>query len=183
MRWPIIRLIWRRELRDQLRDRRTLFMIAGLPLLLYPVLGFAVLQFAVGFVQKPSTIGLVSGPFRCRDFPPRAPDALPACLALAPAAPPGAGLPPNQLAAAAALAYHPALAYPPLVRDGRLSTAEAPAQVQPLLRLLAGKLRLKFLDPAEAEAALENREVDLLLSARPDFWNALGAPGSARAAL
>jgi hypothetical protein len=98
MRWPIVRLIWLRELRDQLRDRRTLFMIAGLPLLLYPVLGFAVLQFAVGFVQKPSTIGLVSGPFRSRDFPPRAPAALPACLALAPAAPPGAGLPPNQTA-------------------------------------------------------------------------------------
>ena len=52
MRWSIIRLIWLRELRDQLRDRRTLFMIAGLPLLLYPVLGFAVLQFAVGFVEQ-----------------------------------------------------------------------------------------------------------------------------------
>src|SRR5439155_172651 len=30
MRWSIIRLIWLRELRDQLRDRRTLFMIAGM---------------------------------------------------------------------------------------------------------------------------------------------------------
>ena len=43
MRWSIIRLIWLRELRDQLRDRRTVFMIVGLPLLLYPLLGFAVL--------------------------------------------------------------------------------------------------------------------------------------------
>src|SRR5438093_1235400 len=84
MRWPIIRLIWLRELRDQLRDRRTLFMMAGLPLLLYPVLGLAVLQFAVGFVQKPSTIGIVAGPFRSREFPARAPAALPACLARAP---------------------------------------------------------------------------------------------------
>ena len=46
MRWSIIRLIWLRELRDQLRDRRTVFMIAVLPILLYPVLGFGVLQFA-----------------------------------------------------------------------------------------------------------------------------------------
>jgi sodium transport system permease protein len=184
MRWSIIRLIWLRELRDQLRDRRTLFMIAGLPLLLYPVLGFAVLQFAVGFVEKPSTIGIVSGPLHCRDFPPRAPAVLPSCLALAPAAPAGAGLPPNQLAAAAALAYHPALAYPPLVQGGKLSSATTlPPQAQSLLSLLEGKLQLKFLDAAEAEAALENHEVDLLLSARPGFWNTLGGPGSGRAAL
>ena len=49
MRWSMIRLIWFRELRDQLRDRRTVFMIAVLPLILYPVLGAAVLQlFAAG---------------------------------------------------------------------------------------------------------------------------------------
>src|SRR5262245_58777353 len=69
MRWSIIRLIWLRELRDQLRDRRTLFMIAGLPLLLYPVLGCAVLQFAVGFVERPSLVGVVRGPDPGRDFP------------------------------------------------------------------------------------------------------------------
>ena len=44
MRWSIIRLIFFRELRDQLRDRRTVFMIAVLPLVLYPVLGTAVVQ-------------------------------------------------------------------------------------------------------------------------------------------
>ena len=38
MRWSIIRTIWHRELRDQLRDRRTLLMILGLPLL--PLLEF-----------------------------------------------------------------------------------------------------------------------------------------------
>ncbi len=184
MRWPIVRLIWVRELRDQLRDRRTLFMVVGLPLLLYPVLGFAVLQFAVGFVQKPSPVGLVTDTFRSRDFPPRT-AALLACFAPAQAAPPGAGVPPNQLAAVAALAYHPAIAYPPLVRDGRLSTGAAPAQVLPLLRLLAGQLRFKFLSPAEAEAALEKREVDLLVYARPDnhFWDTLGATGPGRATL
>src|ERR1700730_371806 len=71
MRWSIIRLIWFRELRDQLRDRRTLFMIAVLPLLIYPVLGFAVLQFALGFQEKVSTIGIVRGPLGTSDFPER----------------------------------------------------------------------------------------------------------------
>ena len=59
MRWSIIRLIWLRELRDQLRDRRTLFMIAVLPLLLYPVLGFAVLQFALGLAERKIVVGIV----------------------------------------------------------------------------------------------------------------------------
>ena len=59
MRWSIVRLICVRELRDQLRDRRTIFMIAVLPLLLYPVLGMAAVQFAVGTSENPSTIGIV----------------------------------------------------------------------------------------------------------------------------
>jgi sodium transport system permease protein len=71
MRWSIICLIWVRELRDQLRDRRTLFMIAVLPLLLYPILGFAVLQFAIGFQDKPSVIGIVQGPKDAKAFPER----------------------------------------------------------------------------------------------------------------
>ena len=36
IQWKNIKLILMRELRDQLRDRRTLFMVAILPLLLYP---------------------------------------------------------------------------------------------------------------------------------------------------
>src|SRR5690554_1352041 len=51
MRWSTIRLIWFRELRDQLRDRRTVFMIAVLPLLLYPLSGLAFLQ-VYGFSQS-----------------------------------------------------------------------------------------------------------------------------------
>src|ERR1700726_4273132 len=71
MRWSIIRLIWLRDLRDQLRDRRTLFMVLVLPLLLYPVLGFVVLKFALGFSEKPSLIGIVSN--SDQDFPERSP--------------------------------------------------------------------------------------------------------------
>jgi sodium transport system permease protein len=44
MSWRNVRLIYLREIRDQLRDRRTLFMIAVLPLLLYPLLGMSVFQ-------------------------------------------------------------------------------------------------------------------------------------------
>src|SRR5262245_42453741 len=44
MNWSNVRLIFLREVRDQLRDRRTLFMIAVLPLLLYPLLGMSLLQ-------------------------------------------------------------------------------------------------------------------------------------------
>lgn len=45
-RWSKVRLILTRELRDQLRDRRTMFMVAVLPLLLYPLLGMGFFQIA-----------------------------------------------------------------------------------------------------------------------------------------
>src|SRR6059058_4208349 len=59
MRWSIVRLIWARELRDQLRDRRTVFMVTVLPLLLYPALGLGVLPLAVGLTRGPSVVGVV----------------------------------------------------------------------------------------------------------------------------
>src|SRR5207247_6337080 len=93
MRWSIIRLIWFRELRDQLRDRRTLFMIAVLPLLIYPILGVVVLQVALGFVDRPSVIGIVGAEH------------------LPPLTPTSAGLSP--LPVATWLARPPALPLPP----------------------------------------------------------------------
>ena len=44
MNYKNVRLIFLREMRDQLRDRRTLFLIAILPLLLYPLLGMSFFQ-------------------------------------------------------------------------------------------------------------------------------------------
>ena len=44
MSWTNVKLIFLRELRDQLRDRRTLFTIVVLPVLLYPLLGMCFLQ-------------------------------------------------------------------------------------------------------------------------------------------
>jgi sodium transport system permease protein len=51
MNWRNVRLIYGREIRDQLRDRRTLFMIAVLPLLLYPLLGMSMFQLSQ-FLRK-----------------------------------------------------------------------------------------------------------------------------------
>src|SRR5438105_7816671 len=71
MRWSIIRTIWFREMRDQLRDRRTLLVILGLPLILYPLLGFAVVKVAFDFTDKPSVVGVVTGSPNVKDFPQR----------------------------------------------------------------------------------------------------------------
>lgn len=55
-----VKLVFAREARDQLRDRRTLFMIAVLPVFLYPLLGISMLQVAQ-FVREQSTKVLIVG--------------------------------------------------------------------------------------------------------------------------
>ncbi len=60
MNWSKVKLIFSREVRDQLRDRRTLFMIFVLPLLLYPLLGMSMLQVSQ-FVREQATRVLVVG--------------------------------------------------------------------------------------------------------------------------
>src|SRR5688572_20016206 len=60
MQWRNVRLIFFREIRDQLRDRRTLFMIAVLPLILYPLLGMSVFQLSQ-FLRKSEPKVLVIG--------------------------------------------------------------------------------------------------------------------------
>ena len=52
MSWKNIKLVFMREVRDQLRDRRTLFMITILPLLLYPMLGLGVVQMMLTFSEQ-----------------------------------------------------------------------------------------------------------------------------------
>jgi sodium transport system permease protein len=59
MNWSNIRLIFLREMRDQLRDRRTLFMIAVLPVLLYPLMGLSFLQVAQFLQEHPTKVGLI----------------------------------------------------------------------------------------------------------------------------
>jgi sodium transport system permease protein len=56
MNWQNVKLIFLREVRDQLRDRRTLFMIAVLPLLLYPALGIGMMHMQTLFSEQPRTV-------------------------------------------------------------------------------------------------------------------------------
>ena len=52
MRWSNVFVIVRREVRDQIRDRRTLFMVFILPVLLYPILAIGLLKLQAEFEQK-----------------------------------------------------------------------------------------------------------------------------------
>ncbi|MHC5538917.1 ABC transporter permease subunit/CPBP intramembrane protease [Singulisphaera rosea] len=69
MRWSNIYVIFRSEVRDQVRDRRTLFMIFVMPLLLYPMLVIGILQFTAAFEEKPRTV-LVVGSEALPESPP-----------------------------------------------------------------------------------------------------------------
>ena len=51
-----VKLIFLREVLDQLRDRRTLFMVAVLPLLLYPLMGIGMFQMTAIFSEQPRTV-------------------------------------------------------------------------------------------------------------------------------
>lgn len=59
MNWSNVRLIFLREIRDQLRDRRTVFTIAILPILLYPLLGISVLQIAQFRKEHPTRVWFI----------------------------------------------------------------------------------------------------------------------------
>jgi sodium transport system permease protein len=122
MRWSIIRLIWLRELRDQLRDRRTILMVAVLPVLLYPLLGLGVLQIAEGLGGNPSVVGVYGADHLPAEADPgagRDPAAAAAWLSLTPPAPGAAYSDPARLGGAAALARVADLCrgqdYPPLL--------------------------------------------------------------------
>ncbi|TWT75880.1 ABC-2 family transporter protein [Posidoniimonas polymericola] len=59
MNWRNIQLVWSREIRDQLRDRRTLFMVAVLPLFMYPLLGASFFQLSQFLKQHKATVAVV----------------------------------------------------------------------------------------------------------------------------
>jgi sodium transport system permease protein len=165
MRWSIIRLIFCRELRDQLRDRRTVFMIAVLPIVLYPILGMAVVQFSMGRITKPSVIGIVGS----EHLPPlRATSAryspLPATawFSLTPS-PLSGGIDRIAGSAGLSLAAQTQLDYPPLLLPGpRLADScfDLPAEAQLVrVELLAGK----------DASLLEEKGIDLLVTVPADF--------------
>jgi sodium transport system permease protein len=173
MRWSIVRLIWWRELRDQLRDRRTVFMIAFLPLVLYPLLGFGVMHFAMRFVQTTTRVGIALPEGAAKAFPIREPKQIgqdPRAWASVFAA---ADARLEHLIGAVALVRdsRAKLDYPPLVEDSLFAFAD-PAMGP--LGLLGTNARLKvvWLAPDDGNALEENR-VDVILQTSPDFFRAL----------
>ena len=69
MNWLHVKLIFHREVRDQLRDRRTMFTICILPLLLYPLMGMVMMQVAQFHREQHVTIGVVGYENWPTDFP------------------------------------------------------------------------------------------------------------------
>jgi sodium transport system permease protein len=63
MRWTNLLVIFRREVTDQIRDRRTLFMIFVFPILLYPILGYGILQVTAAREQKPRVVVVVGAEY------------------------------------------------------------------------------------------------------------------------
>jgi sodium transport system permease protein len=190
MRWSIILLIWVRELRDQLRDRRTVLMIVVLPVLLYPILGIGVLQLAVGFLKQQSVIGIYNSDYlhrrtvRSAGLPPRAQVPAVAWFAALPTASGGVA----EGIAGAAAASHVGLMglgtdYPPLVlfpenqTVGRFPEAyfDSPDEAGTIQVKDLGRIDLPEGKPITAEslggylAPLQNHEVDLILVIPPNF--------------
>lgn len=60
IRLSVVGSIFRRELLDILRDRRTIFMMIIFPVLLYPLIGIVVSQLAVAFQEKPRRVVVVN---------------------------------------------------------------------------------------------------------------------------
>jgi sodium transport system permease protein len=167
MRWSIIRLIFLRELRDQLRDRRTIFMIVVLPILIYPLIGMAVMQFAVGLVDRPCLVGIAGSENLPRLRPTSHgfnpfPDA--AWMTLTP----GIGGGPERVAGAAALVRtaQAVSAIPPLLINERIP----PIYFDPPEE--AKLVRCQLLESAEL-TPLETKQVDLIVIVPEGFEEAL----------
>ncbi len=67
MSWSNVLIIFRREVRDQVRDRRTLFMIFVLPVLLYPILGIGAAKLSEVFREETRTV-IVAGAEHLPEF-------------------------------------------------------------------------------------------------------------------
>ena len=68
MNWVNVKRLFNREIRDQLRDRRTLFTTLILPLMMYPILGLLLLQIAQ-FVSETSSKVQVIGADSIAELP------------------------------------------------------------------------------------------------------------------
>src|SRR4051794_15332988 len=63
MRWRIIQIVFRKELREMLRDRRSLAIMFGIPLVLYPLLTILIstigMQKQKELTERPANVAVV----------------------------------------------------------------------------------------------------------------------------
>jgi sodium transport system permease protein len=144
MRWPIVRLIAGRELRDQLRDRRTLFLILGLPVLMYPLFVGVGLLFITAFKDKKLIVGVVGA----EHLPQRVAQVVPPVAAIG--------------GVAAAVAYDFDRSFPPLIQDDHFVAAYLTDDPD------GATLVVQYLAEPD-EALLSSRKVDAILIIEPDL--------------
>jgi sodium transport system permease protein len=143
MRWPIVRLIAFREARDQLRDRRTMFLILGLPLLMYPLFIGVGTVFVSMLKDKMLVIG-VSG----AEYLPK-----PAAIDI------------SSVAGCAAGTASQLKQFPPLIADGKFVDRYTPEEPE---TASGGRLVFKAVE-SDDESLLTTRQVDALLVIDPEF--------------
>ncbi|WP_439631369.1 ABC transporter permease subunit [Gemmata sp.] len=144
-RWSVVRLIANREVRDQLRDRRTLFLILGLPVVMYPLFVGIGLLFVAAIKEKVFVVAVVGAHYL--------PQPQPEGVASPVAAVGGA---------AAAVAERQARTFPPLVTDGKFNARFLENSPD------GGSLTVKLID-APDEGLLDRREADAILVVPADF--------------
>ncbi|MCE9533175.1 MAG: ABC transporter permease [Planctomycetes bacterium] len=141
MRRSIVSLIARRELRDLMRDRRTLFLILILPAVIYPVFALVGILFAMSMIEQKVVVGVVGI------------EHLPA-LKSHPEAILGGGL--------ILAEYDRRLDDPPLIDNGRFLPQYLQSEVE------FGAMIIKEIAAADTNS-LDSREVDALLIIPADF--------------
>lgn len=62
-RWAVVRLIAGKELRDLIRDRRTVMLVLVLPAVLYPLFGTVGYLFVTTLVGQPTRVGVVGAEY------------------------------------------------------------------------------------------------------------------------
>jgi sodium transport system permease protein len=138
MRLTITQLIATRELQDQWRDRRTLFLIFGLPLLMYPLFVGVGLLYLAALQDNRYVIGVVGAEHL-----------------------PSGTIPLGVLTGMAAETIHAATSYPPLIQNDHF-----PSRYLEVKSDGGGDLQIRYLEQANEEL-LTQRSVDALLIVEP----------------
>jgi sodium transport system permease protein len=144
-RWSVVRLIANREVRDQLRDKRTMFLILGLPILMYPLFIGVGLLFYSAIKEKQFVIVVVGAEHLPKPRPTTVPEA-PSAVA---------GIPTGY-------AQQQTRLFSPLIVDGKFDERFLTADME------GAALTLKEQNTVDEEM-LSRREADAILVIDPDF--------------